>query len=138
MLFIQRPKTLLRAVQEHTQIVAVHTKLAADLVFFLFLQEEGPEQPSVLVWELLKHLAHLLAGLPGHEEAVEVGGLIRWVRHGSVLLIRPRGGPIVLEQHIVAYRVNEGSEAIRGPDARFAAHRGQDADKSLLLDVVNH
>ena len=87
---IQRPECLLCSVQQNSQILAVNTEIAANVIFISFLEEDLAQQPSVSFGKLIQNLAYLLCCFLANECAQQVrmrrgnlGGFVA-VLHQSV------------------------------------------------------
>src|SRR5579863_3051189 len=60
---IEHPELVLRTVEQHPQVVAVHPKRATDVIFILLLQEDGAKQLPVSLRQLTKYTADVLLEL---------------------------------------------------------------------------
>src|SRR5579859_6723954 len=100
---------------QNPQVFAGNAKLRADRVLILLFEEDGLEQPPILLIQLLKNLADETPGVLRLKDAERTGITIH---EGAFRLVVDDGlalglRPIVLEEHVVADRIDEGAETIR-------------------------
>src|SRR4029077_4588871 len=102
---------LLGSVKQDPEVVTVHPKFAADLIFIPFLQVDRADQAAVALGQSLENLRDFCLHLFGRNRAQHVDDGIRkillWLAFERTVA---RGSAIVLEQHVVADRIHECSQ----------------------------
>lgn len=83
-LLIESAEAVFGPVQQHAQVVAIHAKFAANLVFLLFFQEDRAEELAILLAELRQNPSDLLASLFGYQKPFQIYDFVHRLR-GAVI-----------------------------------------------------
>ena len=105
---------LLGPVEQHAQILPVYAELPADLIAIALIEKHCLQQQPVARGKFEQNLPDLVLDLPGSRDVQGIWARSR--RFGPALLIErlaAAGGAKMLKKHIVANRVDKGSEALR-------------------------
>jgi len=126
---------LFGTVYEDSQVLAVHTKIAADLVFVTLFEKQGLNQAAVPVGKFPHDAAHLLLHLVQREDITNCQSWIGNVEFvvGSELTARRT---IVLAHDVIANGVDESAKPLRMIDISVSED-AQDASEGLLPDVFD-
>ena len=130
---------LLGAVEEDAEIFAVHIKFLTDFVAVALVEKDGFEEGAVAERQAEKNFADFLFDLAGRDDVEGVsagGGQLRPAFYVQRLVVGA-GGAVVLGENVIAYRIDESSEAFRLAEAAVFAKDGENAGKGLLADVFN-
>src|ERR1700721_766717 len=112
---IQNPELILGPMEQNPEIIAVHAKLAADLILILFLEKEGAKQVAVLFGQLFDDLADPVLHLPGNKQTFRIHRMIRQFQIGVIPWAGLRGSPVKLLDDVVANPVDERAKPLRLP-----------------------
>lgn len=134
---VEHPELILGPVEQHPQVVAVDAEGTTNLIFVHFLQENGAKQQPVFLWQIGKNAADLVLGLTGHEPAFEIENLIGFLQVKILEGLGVRTRAVEFQQDVVAYRVDEGSEAVRLTYTTLLAEGGDNATERLLAKLVD-
>src|SRR5947209_3040870 len=134
---IEAAELVLRAMEEHAEIVAVDVHLGADVVLRPFVDEDGAQDSRVFLGQMIEHVADDLRGLGRDERAFEVK--ITLDALGVVVAERLDAQAVapLLVQDVVADGVDERAEALRAFDPLGRAEGPENAEKRLLDDLVD-
>jgi len=134
---IQYPEFVFGAVEQHSQVIAVHAKHTTDLIFALFVQEDGAKQLLVFFWQLSKHAANVLVGLPGDQQTFQIQHLIGPSQVKVLQRLAARARAVEFHQDIVADGVDEGAKTLRLPYASLLAESSDNTAERFLTKLVN-
>src|SRR5271170_2820276 len=95
-LLVENEEVVLRAMQQYPQIIAIHAKFLADLVFLLFFQEDSAQQLTIFFGKQGQYLSYLLAGLLADQKPIQVQYLVNRFRSVLVQLGAMPGGAVEL------------------------------------------
>src|SRR5579862_5756359 len=131
-------KRLFGAMQQHSQVIAVNPEFPAYFILVQLFEENGAQDSPVALRHLIEDFANLLLHLTGSDGAQHVDHRIGEV---GLRIIVNRGSErvcaIVLQQDVIADRVDEGSQTFRLAEAARRPKRSQDARESLLPDILD-
>ncbi len=132
------PKRLLGTVHKDPHVLPVDSQVFANLVLVPLLHEHGAKNLAVAIPELRQNFVHDRARLARHGIPQSIGSLVQKARSHVVFQgIGSRTRAIVLEQHVVANRVDQGAEPLTMPDASVIPQQREHARECLLPDILN-
>jgi hypothetical protein len=124
--------------QQYSQVIPVDTEVPADLVFVAFLKKDLAQNPSVALTKVIQNLPDHFDSFLAHYPAQHIGLLIGNVcGFGVILDCTARRSTIMLEQHVVTYGIDKGTQAVSLPQAIRTSQRSYHSDENLLPDVLD-
>ena len=114
-----------------------NAELVTYLVPITVLKKDGPQQRAIPRAEVVDDASNEGLALLCDEVCLGAGGVVGHQRQIAGRRWVTALGPQELEQHLVAYRVDEGTEVLGRPDPVGGVQYAQHAQESLLPNVFS-
>lgn|SRR5579871_364415 len=123
--------------EQNSQVIAVNAKVAADVVLVALFEEHFAQQAAIALRHFVENLADFLRQLLTGDRPQDIDAEGREVLF--LIFVKravARGRPVMLEQDVVAHRVDKRAEAI-GLAELSGLQRREYACEGFLSDIFN-